>query len=247
MIPGVVVINHTPVCKILTCSSAHNSADVIFTYVIQSTTNGVSSSPLWPKQGFLNSDPDSMTLEIVTQLTIVNSEQQWTWHIPKINMPKNLGIIKRRGLLHKQKGGHLPLLIQAQIKTSPESVHERIIWASTEFGIGRVRWAKATADERKWAITLVVIYLLQKHKYTPLTDFITWIPGKCDESYQCVEVLMCVRESPGRRAVASDPLKGGWELALGMPACCLGLWGTWELQNVWQRGRAKLGETGREV
>lgn len=86
------------------------------------------------------------------------------------------------------------------------------------------------------------------HIQTPaLTVFITWIRGRRDEYYGCVEVLMCVRESLGRTAVASAPLRGGWELALGMPARCLGLWGTCELQSVWQRGRAGRGETGRDV
>lgn len=71
--------------------------------------------------------------------------------------------------------------------------------------------------------------------------------GVIKKIWVCVEVLMCVRGSPGRRAVASAPLRGGWELAMGMPARCLGLWGTWELQRVWQRGRARQGQTGREV
>lgn len=39
---------------------------------------------------------------------------------------------------------------------------------------------------------------------------------------------MCVPESPGRRAVASATLRGGRGMALGMPVCCLALWGTWE-------------------
>lgn len=58
-------------------------------------------------------------------------------------MQKSLVIINSRGLLHKQKGGHLPLSIQAEVKAPPESLHENL---------------QATADKCKWAVQFVVYH-----------------------------------------------------------------------------------------
>lgn len=88
--------------------------------------------------------------------------------------------MKSSGISHKEKGGRLPLLLQAEVKAPPESLHERTIWLSSELGIRGLLWVRATADEYQWAVSFVVIYLQQEHKCAPLTVFIT-LPGGRDE------------------------------------------------------------------
>lgn len=41
--------------------------------------------------------------------------------------PKSLVMMKSSGISHKEKGGRLPLLLQAEVKAPPESLHERTI------------------------------------------------------------------------------------------------------------------------
>lgn len=83
--------------------------------------------------------------------------------------------MKFRGLLHKQKGGHLPLSIQSEVTASLEGFPERMSW-NVQFDTGGVLWVKTTADKCKWAVMLVVY-----HKCAPLAGFITCILDGCDE------------------------------------------------------------------
>ncbi|TNN48359.1 hypothetical protein EYF80_041438 [Liparis tanakae] len=59
----------------------------------------------------------------------------------------------------------------------------------------------------------------------------------CQHREGCGWTAGCAADmkSPGSRAVTSAPLSGGRRLAMGMPACCLPLWGTWSVPYLAKR------------
>lgn len=121
-IPGVPVVNHTPACTLLTCSSAHNAADVMLMWpVTHPTSNGlylrlIISAVTKDRRSACNHDMTALGAQRVTRDPTHSQDKH----------AKSLVIINSRGLLHQHKGGHLPLSIQAEVKAPPESLHERM-------------------------------------------------------------------------------------------------------------------------
>lgn len=118
MIPGAPVVNHTPACTLLTCGSAHNSADVMLMWSVPHPT----SSGLYLRLiiSTVTKDRRSECNLFGAQRVTMDPTHSQDKHA------KSLVIINSRGLLRKHKGGHLPLSIQAEVKAPPESLHERM-------------------------------------------------------------------------------------------------------------------------